>query len=60
MSHGRKMISFEGLLQENVLGMFKVIRGFADLRDLTKISVAMPYHGAMNGQGIGYQRQLDV
>ena len=47
-------------MQENVLGTFTVIRGFADLRDLTEISVAMPYQGAMNGQDTGYQRQLDV
>jgi|GEM_PF-2529775 len=26
MSRGRQKISFEGLLQENVLGTFKVIR----------------------------------
>ena len=29
MSHGRRKVSFEGLLQENVLGTFTVIRGFA-------------------------------
>ena len=33
MSRGRQKISFEGLLQENVLGTFTLIRGFADLRD---------------------------
>ena len=38
---------------------FTVIRGFAELRDLAEVSVAMPYQGAMNGQGTGYQRQLD-
>lgn len=59
MSRGRQKISFEGLMQENVLGTFTVIRGFADLRDLTDVSVAMPYQGAVNGQGTGYQRQLD-
>lgn len=59
MSRGRQKISFEGLLQENVLGTFTVIRGFADLRDLAEVSVAMPYQGAMNGQGTGYQRRLD-
>jgi hypothetical protein len=59
MSRGRQKISFEGLLQENVLGTFKMIRGFADLRDLTKVSVAMPYQGAINGPTTGYQRQLD-
>lgn len=53
------MVSFEGLLQENVLGTFKVIRGFADLRDLAEVSMAMPYQGSKSGQGTGYQRQLD-
>lgn len=60
MSRGRQMVSFEGLLQENVLGTFKVIRGFADLRDLAEVSVAIPYQGSKNGQGTGYQRQLDA
>jgi hypothetical protein len=55
MSRGRQKMSFEGLLQENVLGTFTVIRGFADLHDLAEVSVAMPYQGAMNGQAIGYQ-----
>ena len=42
MSRGRQKIKFEGLLQENVLGTFNVIRGFADLRDLATVSVAIP------------------
>ena len=54
MSRGRQKISFEGLLQENALGTFTVIRSFADLRDLAKVSVAMTYQEAMNGQGTGY------
>lgn len=53
------MVSFEGLLQKNVLGTFKIIRGFADLHDLAEVSVAMPYQGSKNGQGTGYQRQLE-
>ena len=59
MSRGRQKVSFEGLLQENVLGTFKIVRGFADLRDLAEVSMAMPYQGGKNGQGTGYQRQLD-
>jgi len=43
MSRGLQKIAFEGLMQENVLGTFTVIRGFADLRDLNEVSVAMPY-----------------
>ena len=59
MSRGRQKVSFEGLLQENVLGTFKIIRGFADLRDLADVSVAMPYQGSKDGEGTGYQRQHD-
>jgi hypothetical protein len=59
MSRGRQKIFFEGLLQENVLGTFKIIRGFADLRDLAEVSVAMQYQGEKDGQGTGYQRQLE-
>ena len=46
MIRGRRRIEFEGLLQKNVLGTFDVIRGFADLRDLAEVSVAMPYEGS--------------
>lgn len=59
MSRGRQKVSFEGLLQENVLGTFKVIRGFADMRDLADVSVAVSYHWVKNGPGSGYQRQVD-
>jgi len=59
MSRGRQKVSFEGLMQENVLGTFKIIRGFADLRDLVMVSTAMLYQGSGHGQGTGYQRQLD-
>ncbi len=55
----RRKIQFEGLLQRNVLGTFTVIRGFADLRDLAEVSVAMPYEGSGLGIGQGYQRQLN-
>lgn len=33
MSHGRQNIELEGYFAKNVLGIFRVIRGFADLRD---------------------------
>jgi hypothetical protein len=58
MIRGRQRIEFEGLLQKNVLGTFDVIRGFADLRDLAEVSVAMPYEGSGLGGGTGYQRDL--
>jgi len=53
MSRGRQYISFEGLFEENVLGTFKVIRGFAGLRDLAEVSTAMPYEGVEDGAGTG-------
>jgi hypothetical protein len=59
VSKGRQKIRFEGLLQKNVLGTFSVIRGFADLRDLAAVSVAIPYEGSGIGIGTGYQRALD-
>jgi hypothetical protein len=52
-------IQFEGLLQRNVLGTFTVIRGFADLRDLAEVSIAMPYEGSGFDEGHGYQRSID-
>ena len=54
----RRKIQFEGLLQQNVLGTFTVIRGFADLRDLAEVSVAMPYEGGGLVNGQGYQRMV--
>ena len=59
MSPARRKIQFDGLLQENVLGTFNVIRGFADLRDLAEVSVAMPYEGSGLDDGHGYQRTVD-
>src|SRR5258706_1039179 len=58
MSPIRRKIQFEGLLQRDVLGTFTVIRGFADLRDLAEVSVAMPYQGGGLGNGQGYQRSV--
>jgi hypothetical protein len=54
-----KVIEFEGYFAEGVLGIFKIIHRFADLRDLAAISV--PYElsdGAEPGQVIGHQRCL--
>lgn len=41
MSRVRQYIEFEGLFSESVLGIFRIIRGFANLRDLAAVSV--PY-----------------
>jgi hypothetical protein len=60
MSRGSQYIEFEGLFSESVLGIFRIIRGFADLRDLAAVST--PYQmvdGAHPGQVAGHQRELD-
>jgi len=57
MSRGRQYIEFEGLFSESVLGIFRIIRGFADLRDLAAVSV--PYKMEDGEQGfrvVGHQR----
>lgn len=57
MSRGRQYIEFEGLFSESVLGIFRIIRGFADLRDLAAVSV--PYKMEDGEQGfrvLGHQR----
>ena len=41
MSRGSQTIEFEDYFAEGVLGIFKIIRGFANLRDLATVSV--PY-----------------
>ena len=41
MLRNRQYIEIEGLFAESVLGIFRVIRGYADLRDLAMVSV--PY-----------------
>lgn len=55
-----QFIEFEGYFAEGVLGIFKLIRGFADLRDLSVISV--PYElneGIDPGRVVGHQRRLN-
>lgn len=41
MPRASQTIEFEGYFAEGVLGIFKITRGFADLRDLAAVSV--PY-----------------
>lgn len=56
----RQLIEFEGYFAEGVLGIFKIIRGFTDLRDLAEVSV--PYElseDAEPGRVVGHQRQLN-
>lgn len=57
MAQSRQYIEFEGLFSPSVLGIFDVIRGYADLRDLAAVSV--PYKMEEGEQGFrvaGHQR----
>ena len=57
MSRDRQYIEFEGLFSEGVLGIFRIIRGYADLRDLAAVSV--PYKmndGEPRLRLVGHQR----
>lgn len=57
MARGKQYIEFEGLFAEGVLGIFRIIRGYADLRDLAAVSV--PYKmeaGPAGASVVGHQR----
>lgn len=60
MSRGRRYIWFEGIYEKDVLGIFTIIRGFANLQDLAKVSV--PYQmvdSVIPGIVDGHQREVD-
>ncbi len=58
MSRGRRYIEFEGLFSEGVLGIFRIIRGFADLRDLAAVSVPYKMEAGEHGfRVVGHQRR---
>jgi len=54
-----RYIELEGYFAAGVLGIFRIIRGFADLRDLAAISVAYELSDIEQGRVIGHQRTLD-
>jgi hypothetical protein len=60
MSRTARYLTFEGQFESSVLGTFRIIRGFANLKDLAEISV--PYEmedSSVPGQVKGQQRQID-
>ena len=57
MSRERQYFEFEGLFSESVLGIFRIIRGFADLRGLAAISVPFRMgNGSQEYRVVGHQR----
>jgi len=60
MPPASQSIEFEGYFAEGVLGIYKIIRGFADLRDLADVYV--PYElseGAEPGRVLGHLCELN-
>src|SRR5689334_1296816 len=55
-----RSITISGLYESGVLGTFAVIRGFADLRDLARISAPYEMHTGADQTVTGHQRPLDA
>jgi hypothetical protein len=56
-----RYITVTGLFEKGVLGIFSVIRGFADLKDLASISSPFEMMAStLPGQVEGHQRQIDL
>ena len=60
MSRGKQFLTISGTYQSDVLGAFKIIRGFATLQDLAQISSARMMSRNAAGRLEGHQRELDV
>ncbi len=55
-----RFLTFEGQFESSVLGTFRIIRGFANLQDLSAISVPYVMEEDGDGAGVkGQQRKLD-
>jgi hypothetical protein len=53
-------IRFPGVLVHDVLGVFTLVRGYADLRDLARVSVpCLMTHDNTTGEVVGHQRALN-
>lgn len=61
MPRSRQYIEFQGLFADSVLGIFRIIRGFAGLRDLAAVSVPFKLEdGEQNGRVVGHQRPESI
>jgi hypothetical protein len=55
-----KYLTFEGLYEEGVLGVFAIIRGYAMLQDLARVSVAYQMSADSHRPQVeGFQRAID-
>ena len=61
MPNGGRYIEIEGLFAEGVLGIFRVIRGYADLRELAEVSVPYTMDADADGRSVaGHQRDAST
>ena len=60
MGRSVRYLTFDGQFESSVLGTFRIIRGFASLKDLAEVSVAYTMVDDDSGGAVqGQQRQLD-
>ena len=60
MARNSRYLTFDGQFEIAVLGTFRIIRGFANLKELAEISVAYKMSEAnVSGQVVGQQREID-
>src|SRR4030042_1135176 len=60
MERSARYLTFDGQFESGVLGTFRIIRGFANLKDLAEVSVAYTMVDDDSGSAVqGQQRQLD-
>jgi hypothetical protein len=59
MAKTSRYLSFDGQYESKVLGTFRLIRGFADLKDLAEVSVPYQMEDGSDGLVKGQQRKLD-
>lgn len=60
MARSSRYLTFDGQFESAVLGAFRIIRGFANLKELAEISVSYEMSEAnVSGQVVGQQREID-
>lgn len=59
MARRSRYVAFDGQFESSVLGTFRIIRGFANLKDLAEVSVPYEMETSVQGAVAGQQRKLN-
>lgn len=59
MPKSLRYLTFDGQYESGVLGAFRIIRGFANLKELAEISVAYQMQEGSESRVVGQQRTID-